>query len=106
MPYSYAEKKRIRKEFGNLPNILDVPYLLTVQVNSYREFLQQDTKPQTRKDRGLEAAFKSVFPIASVSGYSELHYVSYRLGEPAFDENECHIKRCDICRRHCALSYA
>ena len=92
MPYSYAEKKRIRKEFGNLPNILDVPYLLTVQVNSYREFLQQDTKPQTRKDRGLEAAFKSVFPIASVSGYSELHYVSYRLGEPAFDENECHIR--------------
>ncbi|GGG04226.1 MULTISPECIES: DNA-directed RNA polymerase subunit beta [Cysteiniphilum] len=92
MSYSYAEKKRIRKEFGNLPNILDVPYLLAVQVNSYKEFLQQDVKAQNRKNNGLEAAFKSVFPIASVSGYSELHYVSYRLGEPVFDENECSIR--------------
>ncbi|WP_440683364.1 DNA-directed RNA polymerase subunit beta [Cysteiniphilum halobium] len=92
MSYSYAEKKRIRKEFGNLPNILDVPYLLAVQVNSYKEFLQQDVKAQSRKNNGLEAAFKSVFPIASVSGYSELHYVSYRLGEPVFDENECSIR--------------
>ena len=92
MSYSYAEKKRIRKEFGNLPNILDVPYLLAVQVKSYKEFLQQDVKPQSRKDKGLEAAFQSVFPIASVSGYSELHYVSYRLGEPGFDENECSVR--------------
>ncbi|WP_395946129.1 DNA-directed RNA polymerase subunit beta [Caedibacter taeniospiralis] len=92
MSYSYAEKKRIRKEFGNLPNILDVPYLLAVQVNSYKEFLQQDVKPQSRKNIGLEAAFKSVLPIVSVSGYSELHYVNYRLGEPVFDENECGIR--------------
>ncbi|MBK2125560.1 DNA-directed RNA polymerase subunit beta [Fangia hongkongensis] len=92
MPYSYAEKKRIRKEFGNLPNILDVPYLLAIQVNSYKEFLQRDAKVKDRKDIGLEAAFKSVFPIVSLSGYSELHYVSYRLGEPVFDENECHIR--------------
>ncbi len=92
MPYSYAEKKRIRKEFGNLPNILDVPYLLAIQVNSYKEFLQQEVKPQVRKNIGLEAAFKSVFPIASASGYSELHYVSYRLGESTFDENECSIR--------------
>ena len=92
MPYSYAEKKRIRKEFGNLPNILDVPYLLAIQVNSYKEFLQQNVKPQARRSNGLEAAFKSVFPIISVSGYSELHYVSYRLGEPVFDETECGIR--------------
>ncbi|MFZ9034716.1 MAG: DNA-directed RNA polymerase subunit beta [Francisellaceae bacterium] len=92
MPYSYAEKKRIRKEFGKLPNILDVPYLLAVQVDSYRGFLQQDVAPNNRKNTGLEAAFRSVFPIKSISGYSELYYVSYRLGEPVFDENECHIR--------------
>ncbi|WP_119344125.1 DNA-directed RNA polymerase subunit beta [Facilibium subflavum] len=92
MPYSYAEKKRIRKEFGSLPNILDVPYLLAVQVDSYKQFLQKDEAPKSRKEIGLEAAFKSVFPITSLSGYSELHYVSYKLGEPAFDENECHIR--------------
>ena len=92
MPYSYAEKKRIRKEFGMLPDILEVPYLLAVQVNSYQQFLQRDLKPKQRKNLGLEAAFRSVFPIVSLSGYSELHYVSYRFGELAFDENECRIR--------------
>ena len=88
----YAENKRIRKEFGSLPNTLDVPYLLDIQVKSYQAFLQQDKKAKDRKESGLEAAFKSVFPIISLSGYAELHYVSYRLGVPVFDENECHIR--------------
>ena len=92
MPYSYAEKTRIRKEFGHLPQILDVPYLLSIQVDSYKGFLQADAKPNHRKEIGLEAAFKSVFPITSVSGYTELHYVSYRLGHVVFDENECRIR--------------
>ncbi len=92
MPYSYAEKKRIRKEFGKLPNILDVPYLLTVQKDSYQAFLQRGLKAEKRDNIGLEAAFKSVFPIISVSGYAELHYVDYLLRDPVFDENECRIR--------------
>ena len=92
MPYSYAEKKRIRKEFGKLPNILDVPYLLTVQKDSYQSFLQRGISADKKKSIGLEAAFTSVFPIISVSGYAELHYVDYTLREPAFDEDECRIR--------------
>ena len=92
MPYSYADKKRVRKEFGILPDILEVPYLLAVQVNSYQNFLQRNLEPKQRKKIGLEAAFKSVFPIVSLSGYSELHYVSYKFSKLAFDENECRIR--------------
>ncbi|TNF66301.1 MAG: DNA-directed RNA polymerase subunit beta [Gammaproteobacteria bacterium] len=92
MPYSYAEKTRIRKEFGKLPQILDVPYLLSIQVDSYKDFLQRDHKPDDRQDIGLEAAFRSVFPVTSVSGYTELHYVNYRFGPVVFDENECRIR--------------
>jgi DNA-directed RNA polymerase subunit beta len=89
MTYSYAEKKRIRKNFRKLPHILDVPSLLTIQVDSYTDFLQGGVPADKRENRGLEAAFKAIFPISSVSGYAELQYVGYRLGEPAFDEDEC-----------------
>ena len=86
--YSFTEKKRIRKDFGKRPPVLDVPYLLAIQVNSYREFLQSDGDPNAREDKGLHAALKSVFPISSYSGSAALEYVSYRLGEPPFDERE------------------
>ncbi len=89
MAYSFTEKKRIRKDFGKLPNILDVPYLLATQLDSYRQFLQEDTAPEQRREVGLEGAFRSVFPIQSHSGNAELQYVSYRIGEPAFDVKEC-----------------
>ena len=69
--------------------MLDVPYLLAIQVDSYREFLQADSARTQREDKGLHAALKSVFPISSYSGNAALEYVSYRLGEPAFDEREC-----------------
>ena len=89
MTYSLTEKKRIRKDFGKRTSILEVPYLLAIQVDSYREFLQADQSAQEREDRGLHAALKSVFPIVSYSGNAALEYVSYRLGDPAFDEREC-----------------
>jgi len=89
MAYSFTEKKRIRKDFGKRSSILDVPYLLAIQVNSYRKYLQEGTDPGNRKDRGLHAAFKSVFPIVSYSGSAALEYISYRLGEPVFDVKEC-----------------
>ncbi|WP_369600936.1 DNA-directed RNA polymerase subunit beta [Hahella sp. SMD15-11] len=92
MTYSYTEKKRIRKEFGKLPVIMDVPYLLAIQLDSYRDFLQASTSPEERLEVGLHAAFKSVFPITSFSGNAALEYVSYRLGEPVFDVNECQIR--------------
>ncbi|NKN32165.1 DNA-directed RNA polymerase subunit beta [Marichromatium bheemlicum] len=92
MAYSFTEKKRIRKDFGKRPSILDVPFLLATQINSYREFLQVDTPERGRRDVGLHAAFKSVFPIESYSGNAVLEYVKYRLGEPVFDERECHLR--------------
>ncbi|MBT2115906.1 DNA-directed RNA polymerase subunit beta [Dyella sp. LX-66] len=89
MTYSFTEKKRIRKDFGKRPPVLGVPNLLTIQTDSYREFLQEQVAPKQRDDKGLHAALKSVFPIVSYSGNAALEYVDYRLGEPAFDEREC-----------------
>ncbi|MFA4639192.1 DNA-directed RNA polymerase subunit beta, partial [Xanthomonas perforans] len=87
--YSFTEKKRIRKDFGKQRSILEVPFLLAIQVDSYREFLQEDVEPNKRKDLGLHAALKSVFPISSYSGNAALEYVGYKLGQPVFDEREC-----------------
>src|SRR5690554_1719521 len=87
--YSFTEKKRIRKDFGKRRSILEVPFLLAIQVDSYREFLQAGKDPARREDRGLHAALKSVFPITSYNGYAALEYVGYKLGDPVFDEREC-----------------
>ena len=92
MAYSFTEKKRIRKDFGKQPGILGVPYLLAIQLDSYRRFLQAEAPEDARVDRGLHAAFKSVFPISSYSGNATLEYVSYRLGEPVFDVKECQLR--------------
>src|SRR3990172_559272 len=92
MAYSFTEKKRIRKDFGKRPSILDVPYLLDIQLDSYRNFLQAETGPEKRLSQGLHAAFKSVFPITSYSGNAALEYVSYRLGNPVFDVKECQLR--------------
>ena len=92
MAYSFTEKKRIRKNFGKRPTILDVPYLLSIQVDSYNKFLQTDKTIEDRGDIGLHAAFQSVFPIVSYSGNAALEYVSYRLGQPVFDVKECQMR--------------
>ncbi|NLG76119.1 MAG: DNA-directed RNA polymerase subunit beta, partial [Xanthomonadaceae bacterium] len=92
MAYSFTEKKRIRKDFGKRESILEVPYLLAIQLDSYRKFLQADVPEDRREDAGLHAAFKSVFPITSYSGNAILEYVSYRLGEPVFDVKECQLR--------------
>ncbi|GAA0859449.1 DNA-directed RNA polymerase subunit beta [Aliiglaciecola litoralis] len=88
MVYSNSEKKRIRKDFGKRPQVLEIPYLLSIQLDSFKKFIDIDVDGQY----GLEAAFRSVFPIKSYSGNSELQYVSYRLGEPVFDVKECQIR--------------
>src|SRR6202790_2714347 len=92
MAYSFTEKKRIRKNFGKRPSILGTPYLLAIQLDSYRRFLQADTAESKRDEIGLHAAFDSVFPISSYSGNATLEYVSYRLGEPVFDVKECQLR--------------
>ena len=92
MAYSFTEKKRIRKYFGKRAEIMEIPYLLATQIESYRGFLQQDTPAEKLKDQGLHAAFKSVFPIVSYSGNAALEYVGYRLGTPVFDVKECQLR--------------
>ncbi|TCB67880.1 DNA-directed RNA polymerase subunit beta [Acinetobacter sp. ANC 4178] len=92
MAYSYTEKKRIRKNFGKLPSVMDAPYLLAIQVDSYRTFLQDGKSPKNREDIGLQAAFRSVFPIESYSGNAALEFVEYSLGKPEFDVRECILR--------------
>lgn len=89
---SFTEKKRFRVDFSKRHSTIEVPYLLATQLDSYIRFLQADVAPEQRKDEGLHAAFKSVFPITSFSGLAALDYVSYRLGEPVFDVKECQMR--------------
>jgi DNA-directed RNA polymerase subunit beta len=92
MPYSYTEKKRIRKSFAKREDVQNVPYLLATQLQSFLTFLQADTPPSKRKDEGLQAAFTSIFPIVSHNQMARLEFVSYVLGEPVFDVKECQLR--------------
>src|SRR5690606_1887206 len=89
MAYSYTEKKRIRKSFAKRASVLNVPFLLATQLESYTQFLQVDLSASQRRVQGLEAAFNSIFPIVAHSGNARLEFVEYKLGEPAFDVKEC-----------------
>ncbi|MGB5011984.1 MAG: DNA-directed RNA polymerase subunit beta, partial [Candidatus Dechloromonas phosphoritropha] len=89
MTYSFTEKKRIRKSFAKRASVLDVPFLLATQLESFMAFLQAEATPGKRKNEGLQAAFTSIFPIISHSGNARLEFVSYMLGAPAFDVSEC-----------------
>ena len=92
MTFSFTEKKRIRKDFGKQKPALDVPDLLTLQVESYNKFLQNDIDPDKRKNIGLQAAFKNLFPIESFSKNARLEFVSYRLEESEFNVRECQLR--------------
>jgi len=87
--YSLTEKKRIRKSFAKRAGVLNVPFLLATQLESYTAFLQAEVPPERRKTEGLQAAFSSIFPISSHSGNARLEFVSFALGEPPFDVKEC-----------------
>ena len=89
MSYSYTERKRIRKSFSKLPQSIEEPFLLAIQLDSYRKFTQEFVSSEDRQEVGLHAAFKSVFPIISYSGNAALEYVDYKMGEPEFDVKEC-----------------
>jgi len=89
---SYTEKKRVRKSFAKHPITVAPPNLLAVQADSYRDFIQAGVQPENLKDAGLNAVFKSIFPIVSYAGNAQLDYVSYSLGEPMFDVRECRTR--------------
>src|SRR5262245_55054153 len=89
MAYSFTEKKRVRKSLAKRESVLPVPYLLATQLDSYAAFLQESTAPDARKTEGLQAAFKSIFPIESHSKNARLEFVSYTLGEPPLDVKVC-----------------
>ncbi|MGE0803169.1 MAG: DNA-directed RNA polymerase subunit beta [Lautropia sp.] len=97
MTYSFTEKKRIRKSYGKRRVVQEVPYLLATQLESYTAFLQADTSGDARKDEGLQAAFKSIFPISSHNDMARLEFVSYALGHPAFDMKECQQRGLTFC---------
>jgi len=92
MTYSFTEKKRIRRQFGTLPNVMELPYLIKTQTDSYASFLQADCEPDKRESKGLEEVFKSIFPINSASTNAALDYISYELGECLFTPEECKTK--------------
>ena len=92
MTYTFTEKKRIRKNFSKHPTVLDIPYLLAMQLDSYHDFLQKNIPANKREDVGLHEAFSSIFPIVSHNGLIELQYASYDLGKPEFDVRECQLR--------------
>ncbi|AQR63794.1 DNA-directed RNA polymerase subunit beta [Aquaspirillum sp. LM1] len=92
MSYSFTEKKRLRKSFAKRAGVLDVPFLLATQIDSYTEFLQLGVPFDKRESIGLEAAFRSIFPIHSHNGYARLDFVHYVLGDPPFDVPECQLR--------------
>ena len=92
MTYSFTEKKRIRRQFGSLPDVMNLPYLIKTQTDSFKEFLQADKSPDDREDKGLEEVFKSIFPINSASNNAALDYINYELGECLYSPQECKLK--------------
>ena len=92
MAYSYTEKKRIRKNFGRLPEVMSLPKLIETQLDSYSSFLQENIAPDKRENKGLEEVFNGLFPITSVSGNAALEYVSYELGKSPYTVQECLIQ--------------
>jgi DNA-directed RNA polymerase subunit beta len=90
MAYSIANNQLLRKQFTTIKGIIDIPNLIDIQKNSYKRFLQAELPPSARQNIGLEAVFRSVFPIRDFSETCSLEYVSYSLGTPKYDVGECH----------------
>jgi DNA-directed RNA polymerase subunit beta len=89
MALTFTGKKRIRKSFGKIPEAGAMPNLIEVQKSSYEQFLQKDVKAADRREEGIEAVFRSVFPIKDFSERALLEYVTYEFEQPKFDVEEC-----------------
>ena len=86
---SFTGKKRIRKSFGRIPEAVRMPNLIEVQRSSYEQFLQREVRPGQRRVEGIEAVFRSVFPIKDFNEKAMLEYVSYEFEDPKYDVEEC-----------------
>jgi len=89
MAGSSLTSKRIRKNFGRIKKIIDIPDLIGMQKESYKRFLQKDILPEKREETGMQAVFKSVFPITDLTGTSSLEFVSYRFVDVKSSMEEC-----------------
>src|SRR2546426_7361332 len=90
MAFQVANNLRFRRRFGRIKKIIDLPYLIEIQKNSYELFLQKDVPAAQRQNLGLQEVFKSVFPIKDFNETASLEFVSYSLGEAKYDVEECH----------------
>ena len=90
MAFQIANNLRFRRSFGRIKKIIDLPYLIEIQKNSYGLFLQKDVASAQRENMGLQSVFKSVFPIRDFNETASLEFVGYSLGEPKYDVEECH----------------
>ena len=82
--------RRVRKDFGKIPSIVEIPNLIEIQQQSYEQFLQKEIAPERREENGLQAVFKSVFPIQDYNGNATLEFHSYHFGDPKYTVEECH----------------
>ncbi len=89
MVLSFTDRKRVRKTFGRIAEVAQLPNLIEVQRESYAHFLQMYGKPDARDNSGLEAVFRSVFPITDFAEVSRLEYVHYEFEDPKYDVDEC-----------------
>ena len=89
MTQSYTGKKRVRRNFGRIDAVMDMPNLIDVQTGSYASFINNKDNSGERCEYGLDGVFKSIFPIKDFSGNGELEFVDYVLEEPKYDEEEC-----------------
>lgn len=90
MSSKVTTRLRLRRDYSQFEKSKDIPNLISIQWNSFQKFLQEGTPPAEREDSGLQAVFKSVFPIRDYNDTASLEYVSYDLGEPKYDVHECH----------------
>src|ERR1700757_5502399 len=90
MAFQVANNLRFRRSFGRIKKIIDLPYLIEIQKNSYDLFLQKDLAPTQRQNLGLQGVFQSVFPIKDFNETASLEFVSYALGDPKYSVDECH----------------
>ncbi len=89
MKESYTSKKRVRKNFGKIDAVIDMPDLIAVQTDSYSSFINNVDAEGNHCEFGLEEVFKSIFPISDFAGNGELEFVKYELEEPRYDVDEC-----------------
>ncbi|HID55255.1 TPA: hypothetical protein EYP37_01910, partial [Candidatus Poribacteria bacterium] len=89
MPQKIKYGRRERLSFARIPEVMDLPNLIEIQKKSYEDFLQRDIPPEQREDKGLQAVFKEIFPIYDLTETSYLEFVSYSIGKPKYEVNEC-----------------